>query len=60
MTDKNIFAYYKHFLSLDISAFNLLFMGKLQSTLKKVTHSFPATTFKSLGAVKPTFFSKIN
>ena len=41
MTEKNIFAY-KHFLSLHISDFNLVFMWKLQPPLKKVTPSFPA------------------
>ena len=41
-TEKNIFAY-KLFLSLNISDFNLFFMWKLQTPLKKVTPSFPAT-----------------
>ena len=51
MTKKNIFAY-KHFLSLHISDFNLVFMWKLQPPLKKFTPSFPAmpppTLFENL------------
>ena len=45
MTGKNVFSY-KPFLSFNISDFNIFFMLQLQPpvrTLKKVTHSFPAT-----------------
>ena len=57
MKEKNIFAYYKLFLSLNISDFNFLFLLFLLKTpLKKVTRSVPATPFKSLGAVKPLPF----
>ena len=47
---KNIFAYYKLFLSLNISHFNLLFYFYFYFNplpLKKVNCSFPVTPFKS-------------
>ena len=65
MTEKNIFAY-KHFLSLHISDFNLVFMWKLQPPLKKFTPSFPASPppKKSWGPVKhpppPTLFENLD
>ena len=56
MTEKNIFVYYKLFLSLNISDFNLLFLIYfIAIPLKKVIYfsPFPVTPFKSFGAVKP-------
>ena len=58
MTEKNIFAYYKPFLSLNISDFIFFLIFLLKTPLKKVTCSVPATPFISLGAVKPLPFLK--
>ena len=63
MTEKNIFVY-KLFLSLNNSNFSLfffLFLVKLQSPLKKVTPSFPATPSQKLRScqVPPPLFENL-
>ena len=58
MTEKNIFAY-KLFLSLNISNFNLFFMQKLQTFLKKVAPSFPATPLKKLRSCQVPLFQNL-
>ena len=59
MTEKNVFAY-KLFLSLNMSDFNLFFMWKLQSPLKKFTPTpyFQQPPSKSRRPVNPPFFWK--
>ena len=58
MTQKNIFAY-KLFLSLNISDFNLFFMWKLQSPLKKVTLLFPSNSSLKVEILSSPLFLKI-
>ena len=58
MTENNLFVY-KLVLLLNILDFNLLFRYKLQSPLKKVTPSLPATPSENCDLAKPYLFENL-